>query len=241
MKYLVIAVSLLAVLLSGCARKDAAPTESTFPETTAGETASPQTQAPETVPTLVREEPADEDFVRVADYIPTITQDLRYATENNFTGQRIYDFTQVYLRWGTVKKLMDVSRELEAQGLYLKIWDGFRPVSAQFRLWEVYPDPTYVSNPETGYSSHSRGNTVDLTLVDSTGQELEMPTGFDDFSALADRDYSDCPETAAANARALETLMEQYGFTGYFGEWWHFSDTQTYPVEMEFIPPVSEE
>ena len=241
MKYLVIAVSLLAVLLWGCAQKDAAPTESTFPETKAGETASPQTQAPETVPTLVREEPADEDFVRVADYIPTITQDLRYATENNFTGQRIYDFTQVYLRWGTVKKLMDVSRELEAQGLYLKIWDGFRPVSAQFRLWEVYPDPTYVSNPETGYSSHSRGNTVDLTLVDSTGQELEMPTGFDDFSALADRDYSDCPETAAANARALETLMEQYGFTGYFGEWWHFSDTQTYPVEMEFIPPVSEE
>ena len=177
----------------------------------------------------------------MADYIPTITQDLRYATENNFTGQKIYDFTQVYLRWGTVKKLMDVSRELEAQGLYLKIWDGFRPVSAQFRLWEVYPDPTFVSNPETGYSSHSRGNTVDLTLVDSTGRELEMPTGFDDFSALADRDYSDCPETAAANARALETLMEQYGFTGYFGEWWHFSDTQTYPVEMEFIPPVSEE
>ena len=241
MKYLVIAVSLLAVLLSGCARKDAAPTESTFPETTAGETASPQTQAPETVPTLAPVEPADEDFVRVADYIPTITQDLRYATENNFTGQKIYDFTQVYLRWGTVKKLMDVSRELEAQGLYLKIWDGFRPVSAQFRLWEVYPDPTFVSNPETGYSSHSRGNTVDLTLVDSTGQELEMPTGFDDFSALADRDYSDCPETAAANARALETLMEQYGFTGYFGEWWHFSDTQTYPVEMEFIPLVSEE
>ena len=241
MKYLVIAVSLLAVLLWGCARKDAAPTEATFPETTAGETVPLQTQVLETVPTLAREEPADEDFVRVADYIPTITQDLRYATENNFTGQRIYDFTQVYLRWGTVKKLMDVSRELEAQGLYLKIWDGFRPVSAQFRLWEVYPDPTYVSNPETGYSSHSRGNTVDLTLVDSTGQELEMPTEFDDFSALADRDYSDCPETAAANARALETLMEQHGFTGYFGEWWHFSDTQTYPVEMEFTPPVSEE
>ena len=182
MKYLVIAVSLLAVLLSGCARKDAAPTELTFLETTAGETASPQTQAPETVPTLAPAEPADEDFVRVADYIPTITQDLRYATENNFTGQRIYDFTQVYLRWGTVKKLMDVSRELEAQGLYLKIWDGFRPVSAQFRLWEVYPDPTFVSNPENGYSSHSRGNTVDLTLVDSTGQELEMPTGFDGSS-----------------------------------------------------------
>ena len=174
----------------------------------------------------------------MADYLPGVFLDLRYATEDNFTGQRIYDFSDAYLRWGTVKKLMAVSRELEAQGLYLKIWDAYRPVSAQYRLWEVCPDPTFVANPETGYSSHSRGNTVDLTLVNSQGQELEMPTEFDDFTALADRDYTDCPETAAANARALEELMERHGFSGYFGEWWHFSDTQTYPVELEFTPPA---
>ena len=131
---------------------------------------------------------------------------------------------------------MAVSRDLEELGLYLKIWDGFRPVSAQFRLWEICPDPTYVANPNSGYSSHSRGNTVDLTLVDGNGTELEMPTGFDDFSARADRDYSDCTPEEAANAQVLELVMEKHGFSGYFGEWWHFSDTDNYPVEEVFSP-----
>ena len=63
-----------------------------------------------------------------------------------------------------------------------------------------------------------------------------MPTGFDDFSAKADRNYSDCTETAANNAELLEILMEKYGFTPYFGEWWHFSDTTEYPVEHVFEP-----
>lgn len=220
-------------LLSGCGKPQA---QQTAPSTIAA-AAIPETTFCQTVPAPT--EPETEDaFVRVADYLPGVFLDLRYATEDNFTGQRIYDFSDAYLRWGTVKKLMAVSRELEAQGLYLKIWDAYRPVSAQFRLWEVCPDPTFVANPETGYSNHSRGNTVDLTLVNSQGQELEMPTEFDDFTAMADRDYSDCPETAAANARALEELMERHGFSGYFGEWWHFSDTQTYPVELEFTPPA---
>lgn len=182
------------------------------------------------------EEPQEDAFVRVLDYLPEASQELMYATDQNFTGQRIYDFTEAYLRYGTVKKLALVAAELEQQGLYLKIWDGFRPVSAQFTLWEVCPNPTYVANPNTGFSSHSRGNTVDLTLVDARGQEIEMPTGFDDFSALADRNYSDCTETAAANARLLQETMEKYGFSSYFGEWWHFSDTQSYPVEEIFEP-----
>ena len=87
-----------------------------------------------------------------------------------------------------------------------------------------------------GFSSHSRGNTLDVTLVDENGVELEMPTGFDDFSAKADRDYSDCTAAAANNADILEILMEKHGFTGYAGEWWHYSDTMSYPVEREFEP-----
>lgn len=181
-------------------------------------------------------EPADEAFVKVSSYIPTLRQELFYATANNFTGQVIYDFEDAYLRYGTVKKLIAVSEDLAELGLYLKIWDGFRPVSAQFKLWEVCPDSTYVANPNVGYSSHSRGNTVDVTLVDANGQELEMPTGFDDFSSKADRDYSDCSEVSANNAKLLEILMEKHGFTGYFGEWWHYSDTVRYPVETEFEP-----
>ena len=77
---------------------------------------------------------------------------------------------------------------------------------------------------------------MDVTLVDDTGNELEMPTGFDDFTARADRDYSDCTETAAAHAQLLEILMEKHGFKGYSGEWWHYSDTEDYPVEENFSP-----
>jgi len=226
--------------LTACTRRQvpetAPPVQTTEAAVTTAalETLPPET---ETAPALVcPAEPADTDFVKISDYIPGIHQELFYATDRNFTGQVIYDFQEAYLRYGTVKKLLAVSRDLEEMGLYLKIWDGFRPVSAQFTLWEVCPDPTYVANPNVGFSSHSRGNTVDLTLVDEAGQELEMPTGFDDFSAKADRDYSDCSEAAAGNAEILEILMEKHGFTGYFGEWWHFSDTVSYPVEEAFEP-----
>lgn len=178
---------------------------------------------------------SNESFVKVTDYIPDIFVDLKYASTDNFTGQAIYDFTDAYLRYGTVEKLMKVQEELKKQGLYIKIWDAFRPVSAQFKLWEVCPNSTYVANPNKGYSSHSKGNTLDITVVDENGNEIFMPTGFDDFSALADRNYSDCEEEAANNAKMLENLMANNGFEPYFGEWWHFSDVDSYPVEKNDI------
>lgn len=194
------------------------------------------TEAPTETPT---EPPADEELVRIRDFIPGIREELAYATQSNFTGQKIYDFYNAYLRYGTVKKLASVCEELEEQGLGILIWDGFRPVSAQAALWKIYPDTKFVSHPVTGNRPHCRGNAIDMTLVDlETGEKLTMPTDFDDFSALADRDYSDCEAEAAENARLLESVMEKHGFKPYFGEWWHFTDTDSYPVEEEFQPPV---
>ncbi len=185
------------------------------------------------------DELSDDTFVRVLDYIPGIYVDLKYATEENFTGQRIYPFenTEAYLRCGTVKKLMKAEEKAEAAGYRLKIWDAYRPVSAQFRLWEIVPNPVYVANPNTGYSSHSRGNTVDITLVYADGSRVQMPTGFDDFSAKADRNYSDCTAEEKENALFLQNLMIECGFTPYQGEWWHFADTASYPVGQGFEPP----
>ncbi len=185
--------------------------------------------APEPEPAPAAE-PADEEMVEVKDYIPGIFVDLKYATEDNFTGKVIYDFTNARLRYGTVRKLAAVQAALLEQGYSLKIWDAHRPAAAQFTLWEVCPDPVYVANPNKGYSSHSRGNTVDVTLVLSDGTDIEMPTGFDDFSTLADRDYSDVPEPARSNALLLENTMADHGFTCYSGEWWHFADEDSYPV-----------
>ena len=195
------------------------------------------TPSPTLTPTPLPE-PDDSAFVKVIDYIPDIVVELRYATDNNFTGQQIYNFTDVWLRYGTVKKLMLVQKALKEKELSLKIWDGFRPVSAQFNLWEVYPDSTYVANPNNGFSSHSRGNTVDITLVTSDGTELIMPTVFDDFSIKADREYSDCNDIEKENALLLENLMIHYGFNAYSGEWWHFTDLDSYPVDEFFEPTL---
>lgn len=239
--------ALLSFCLAGCSfvgnLQDTTITETTDDPTIPPASQESTTEQPENE-TILQEttalpEPSDEDFVKIKDYIPDIVIDLRYSTDNNFTNQQIYDFTDAWLRFGTVKKLLQVQEELKESGYRLKIWDGFRPPSAQFKLWDVCPDPTYVSNPNNGFSSHSRGNTVDITLVFADGTELVMPTGFDDFSQKADRDYSDCSKDAADNALFLEELMIKYGFKPYFGEWWHFTDTQSYPVDQSFEPATA--
>ncbi len=119
----------------------------------------------------------------------------------------------------------------------LVIWDAYRPVYAQQKLWDVCPDPAYVSKPGTGRQTHCRGIAVDLTLYDlETGVLLEMPSDFDEFSELGDRDYIDCTITARENALILEKSMENAGFQPYSGEWWHFSDTVDHPIENDFDP-----
>ena len=248
--FLVLAV---VFILSGCGR--AAPEETIPPETI--QICQPQISV-ESIPTETTveevtepveperilpllENPADTDFVPVRDYLPDVITELKYATADNFTGEVIYSFSDCYLRYGTVVKLSAVAEELKTHGLYLKIWDGFRPVSAQFALWEAYPDPVYVADPNKGFGAHTRGNTVDVTLTDETGREVEMPTGFDSFSALADRNYADCTPEARENALLLQNVMESNGFKGYFGEWWHFSDNNSYDVETVFDPTAISE
>ena len=172
----------------------------------------------------------DDALVKITDYIPGIFVDLRYATENNFTGQVIYDFTEPLLRYGTVKKLARVQEALLAEGYSLKIWDALRPVSAQFALWAVCPDSRYITDPNKSTSNHCRGNTVDVTLVRADGTEIPMPSDFDTFNALADRDYSDVSPQATENVKRLEAVMIDQGFKPYSAEWWHYTDATTYGV-----------
>jgi len=179
----------------------------------------------------------DDEFVDLQTYIPSAIIDLKYATADNFTGEVIYTFKKCYLKYGTVKKLKMVQQELDKYKYRMKIWDGYRPFEAQEKLWEVYPDGNFVANPSKGYTSHNLGNTVDMTLTDKDGNELEMPTTFDDFSAKADRDYSDVSKEAGENAQFLEDIMVKNGFKGYKKEWWHYEDVISYEAEPDFIPP----
>lgn len=250
MKYIRIwALVLIVVMLTACGQpvqpvatlspsEHTAPSDATQPSTEATQPSAPETQPTETTPPDVQP-PADDTLVKIADYIPGIAQELHYATENNFTGKVVYEFTDAYLRYGTVKKLIAAQEILNEQGLGLKIWDGFRPVYAQAKLFEAWPDPNYVSHPVTGYRAHCRGNAADVTLVDlATGEELEMPTRFDDFSAKADRNYSDCTEIQAKNAKILEDAMVAAGLTPYSAEWWHYTDPVDYAVDEYFDPAV---
>lgn len=202
------------------------------------ETAAQEVTAQEIITQEIttEKEPEDDEYVLVNKYIPDIYVELMYATDNNFTGVRIYDFTDAYLRYGTVKKLANVQKELKEQGYSLKIWDAYRPFEAQQKLWEVYPDPNYVANPANGMKKHNLGGTVDITMVAADGSVISMPTEFDDFSLKADRDYSDIEdEEVVKNVMILQNAMENNGFTGYQGEWWDYSDTVEYEA-VDFEP-----
>lgn len=165
-----------------------------------------------------------QDMVDLDKFIPGIKIELRYASDKNFTKSIIYDNNIAYLRRGTAEKLKAAQEEFATHGYTIKIWDAYRPPRAQFRLWEKCPDARFVINPHKGYSYHSRGIAVDITLVDENGQELLMPTGFDDFTARADRDYNDIDPKTADNARLLEEVMIKNGFESIYYEWWHFID-----------------
>ena len=205
----------------------------TFPETEETQSTLPSQELQSA------EDISNDDFVRIKEYIPSVEEMLYYATSDNFTGQIIYDFNEAYLRYGTVKKLSAASEELGKQGFGLIIWDGFRPVSAQNKLWEVCPDSNFVSSPK-GYRAHCRGSAVDVTLYDlETGESVTMPSGFDDFTAAGDRDFTDCTEKQKKNATLLTDVMVRNGFKTINTEWWHFVDTEEYPIEENFYPSAS--
>lgn len=233
-------IVIIAAGMTACGQKKNVTTDDVSEKETANiqETAAQEVTAQKIITQEIttEKEPEDDEYVLVKKYIPDIYVELRYATENNFTGVKIYDFTEAYLRYGTVKKLAQVQKELKQQGYSLKIWDAYRPFEAQQKLWEVYPDPNYVANPANGMKKHNLGGTVDITMVAADGSIIPMPTEFDDFSLKADRNYSDIDnEEAVNNVMILQNAMENNGFTGYQGEWWDYSDTVEYEA-VDFEP-----
>lgn len=233
-------IVIISAGMTACGQKKNVTTDDVSEKETANiqETAAQEVTAQKIITQEIttEKEPENDEYVLVKKYIPDIYVELRYATENNFTGVKIYDFTEAYLRYGTVKKLAQVQKELKQQGYSLKIWDAYRPFEAQQKLWEVYPDPNYVANPANGMKKHNLGGTVDITMVAADGTVISMPTEFDDFSLKADRDYSDIEdEEAVKNVMILQNAMENNGFTGYQGEWWDYSDTVEYEA-VDFEP-----
>jgi D-alanyl-D-alanine dipeptidase len=171
------------------------------------------------------------ELVDIQSFIPNIQVHLKYATPDNFTGKIVYNFDRCLLHEAAALRLRDVQAELETRGLGLKVWDGFRPIEAQWKFWELVPDERYVSDPRKG-GRHTRGTAVDLTLITKDGQELLMPSGFDDLSERAHQDYVGASDEAINNRKLLREVMERHGFISFPTEWWHFdlAGWETYPV-----------
>lgn len=165
--------------------------------------------------------PYDARLIDIRKVNPKIALDIRYATTNNFLKRKLYPTARCVLRGAAVRRLSQVQQDLEKKGLGLKVYDCYRPLSVQKLMWKVKPDSRYVANPAKG-SRHNRGAAVDLTLVDRNGKELEMPTGFDDFTVKAHRNYTGASAQAKKNRKVLEDAMKKYGFIPLPTEWWHF-------------------
>lgn len=162
------------------------------------------------------------DLVELKEIIPDIVLDIRYATTDNFVGEALYPSARCFLAKEPAMALKEVQADLKTQGYRLKVFDGYRPLSVQKRMWEILPDNRYVADPATG-SNHNRGYSVDVTLLDLEGNELPMPSKFDDFSERAHLDYMDCPEEAIRHRQILQETMARHGFSGIDSEWWHFN------------------
>ena len=175
------------------------------------------------------------DLVDIKEVNPHIMVDMKYASEDNFTKKRLYDSNTCFLRKSVAVKLDAVQKELEGMHLGLKVWDCYRPLAVQRIFWAILPDERYVANPKNG-SRHNRASAVDVTLVDSQGGELKMPTGFDDFSPRAGHHHQDLPDRAIRNRELLKGLMEKAGFIPLSEEWWHYDDEKWMQFDMMDVP-----
>lgn len=161
------------------------------------------------------------DFVNIKSLSNDFILDIKYATEDNFLKQAVYDCPECYLRKATAKALVAASEEFKALGFRLKLFDCYRPLSVQKKMWAILPGTHYVANPAKG-SKHNRGAAVDLTLVDVAGNELDMGTPFDFFGKEAHHTYTNLPEEVLKNRKLLKDILNKHNFKSIYSEWWHY-------------------
>ena len=198
-------------------------------------------------------------FVLLSDFVPGIIQEIRYHSTYNFVGERVdgYEEPVALLTKEAARALKAVANEMNAQGYRLKIFDAYRPAKAvrHFVLWGLedqdirmkpyfYPDLAKQELFKKGYiasrSGHSRGSTVDLTLLDMrTGREVDMGSPFDLFSEVSHPDYRGITGEQYENRMILQRAMVRSGFRPLDCEWWHFTlQNEPYP-DTWFEFPVS--
>jgi zinc D-Ala-D-Ala dipeptidase len=164
----------------------------------------------------------DTTFVNLKNYSSDFVYDMKYATVDNFLKAKVYDCSECYLRYKTVKALILANKRFMAKGFKIKLFDCYRPLDIQKRMWAIVSNPQYVANPAKG-SIHNRGGAVDITLVDFDGKELDMGTAFDFFGKEAGHDYSGFSIEIKNNRNLLRKIMNKEHFNTFNSEWWHYN------------------
>ena len=162
------------------------------------------------------------NFKNISVLDPDIVKDIRYADTFNFTGIQIYDCPACFLQNEAAYALVKAQSKAKSLGLGLKVFDCYRAYDYQVKLYEAFPNFNYVAKPSKG-SMHSLGCAVDLTLVDSLGQELDMGTPFDSFDKKSHTYSTQIDSLAIQNRLTLIGIMQEVGFKEIRTEWWHFS------------------
>ncbi len=180
---------------------------------------------------------SNKQMIELKSIIPNIVYDLRYATNKNFMRQNMYPgkTNYTYMRLPAARALALVQKDLNERGMGLKIFDAYRPYSVTERFWELVLNEKYVADPKKA-SGHNRGLAADLTVIYlHNGKELQMPTGFDNFSDTAHHTFMNLPFDALQNRKMLKDVMEKYGFKLFETEWWHYSwpDEKNYFEAMD--------
>jgi D-alanyl-D-alanine dipeptidase len=164
-----------------------------------------------------------EELVDMADLSSEFEYEVRYATENNFIGEVLYDCSKCLLRKEVAEALLKANQYFCEKGYRIKLYDCYRPLDIQKKMWAKVPRPTYVANPYTKGSIHNKAAAVDLTLVTLEGCYVEMGTDYDYFGIEAHIDNYNFPEDVLANRKLLMDGMRKFGFNTIRSEWWHFS------------------
>ena len=164
----------------------------------------------------------DTTFVNLKEYSQDFVYDMKYATPDNFLKAKVYDCAECFLRLKTVNALVEANKKFMEKGYKIKIFDCYRPLDIQKKMWKIISNPEYVADPTKG-SIHNRGGAVDITVVDSKGKELDMGTSCEFFGVEASHNYQNLSTAVKQNRILLKTTMVNSGFNSFDSEWWHYN------------------
>lgn len=178
----------------------------------------------------------EKELVNIEDLSDDFVFEIRYATPNNFIGETLYDCAKCLLRPEVAAALAEANEYFHSIGYRIRIYDCYRPLDVQKKMWSLVPRPGYVGNPYTNGSVHNRGAAIDMTIETLEGCHVEMGSEFDHLGPASHIDNYNHSEEILANRKLLFEGMKKFGFSPIRTEWWHFNFRRNRSYSILNIP-----